>query len=483
MISISILILLSYIFILFILSAYFVKRALISYEEYAFCGRQLTIWFIILTYFGTWIGGGTIIGLIGGAYEDGAGPYWIFAMSCLFGYGFAIFFLPRVRKMNLKSIGDFFAVRFPEKQEAVRIPVFVAVMARNVTILGMQFAALAYLFTFVFEIDKNLSILVTFLLITSYTSLSGLWAVISTDVFQGIFQLVGMVLLLYFSSTSVGGLGEILDSNSMKDFFGGDFSTPLLPFELTPIALIVCFGLFFLMGDLVDWERTYSSKSLSTAFWGYLIPLTITLILLVLPTITGLLLQEKKDLGIPEEYITYWFLLEEVPDVIGILILCTLFAAIMSSADSYMIASGTMFANDIIKKFVNREATDREMVFWSRLGVVLFGSVGYAFAININNIFLLWALGIAGATITLLPVYGMAWFSKRMDTLGAMAGMLSGLVYCGVIIYTGNVFHPIAVIGGMFLNTMTAVTVCMITGGNKEEISRALYFSSHTLSE
>ena len=57
---------------LFLLSAFFIKRALNSYEEYTLCGRTLTIWYIIFTYLGTWIGGGTIIGLAGTAYENGA---------------------------------------------------------------------------------------------------------------------------------------------------------------------------------------------------------------------------------------------------------------------------------------------------------------------------------------------------------------------------------------------------------------------------
>lgn len=68
MFIISAFFILLYIFVLFLLSAFFVKRALNSYEEYTLCGRSLTIWYIILTYLGTWIGGGTIIALAGGTY-------------------------------------------------------------------------------------------------------------------------------------------------------------------------------------------------------------------------------------------------------------------------------------------------------------------------------------------------------------------------------------------------------------------------------
>lgn len=482
MIPITMVVITAYIIILFLLSAYFVKRALISYEEYAFCGRQLTLFFIILTYFGTWIGGGTIIGVIGGAYAGDTDPYWIFAMSCFFGYVFALIFLPRIRILNLKSISDFLALRFPDDNEIIRIPSFVAIITRNVTILGMQFAALAYLFTFTFGMDKNISILVTFLIITSYTSLSGLWAVISTDIFQGIFQLIGMILLLYFSIKANGNIENSISFMAIDALeSGAELLEYLLP-KIDPSTLVVCFGVFFIMGDLVDWERTYSSKSLKVAFWGYLIPLTLTLILLIIPTITGLLLKSQSSTLITGEYITYWFLFEQIPRLTGILILCTIFAAIMSSADSYMIASGTIFANDIIKKFANIEATDREMIFWSRLGVIISGSLGYAFAINMNNILLLWALGIAIATITMLPEYLMAWFSKSMNTHGAFVGMCSGLVYCATIIYSGDGFDSFTIIFGLLLNTCIAYSVRFFSSKPaKDDIESTFYFNERFL--
>lgn len=59
------------------------------------------------------------------------------------------------------------------------------------------------------------------------------------------------------------------------------------------IGFVTAFGMFFLMGDQSDWERIYSCKTDRTAFWGYLIPLTITLLLLLMPTYIG---------GISEKY-------------------------------------------------------------------------------------------------------------------------------------------------------------------------------------
>ena len=83
--------------------------------EYGFCGRSLTITFVIFTYLGTWIGGGTIVGLVGNAYLDGASQYWIFGISCVAGVLFAMFFITRIRRLQVTGIADMLSLRFPER--------------------------------------------------------------------------------------------------------------------------------------------------------------------------------------------------------------------------------------------------------------------------------------------------------------------------------------------------------------------------------
>ena len=70
-----------YLIVLFVLSAFLIRKALTSFEDYSYCGRSLSIGFVFFTYLGTWIGGGTIIGLVGRSHDFGASQYWIMAMS------------------------------------------------------------------------------------------------------------------------------------------------------------------------------------------------------------------------------------------------------------------------------------------------------------------------------------------------------------------------------------------------------------------
>ena len=438
---------------LFLLSAFFIKRALNSYEEYTLCGRTLTIWYIIFTYLGTWIGGGTIIGLAGTAYENGAHRYWLFASSCIVSFIFAFIFITRIRKLRVNSIGDMFAMRYPKNKEIIRIPVAIGIMIRNVTMTGMQFAALSYLLVYSFHINKNLAVLATFIVITAYTSISGLWSVVATDVFQGILQTIGLFLIIFFCIRSAGGISETMSffsSPSQQGYInilGSDTSS----WAKDILVYIFSFGLFFIMGDQCDWERIGSAKTDKAAFWGFLIPITIMLILLLSPTYIGVLQRALNLDDSGSNFIIYSFLLHMVRPAFSAFIIVTLFASIMSSADSYMFATGVIFSNDIIKRFFNKNAGDKELI--------------------------LWITCMAIPVITLIPAYLFAWFSKKVNTTGVLAGIIFGAVYCGAILISGHNMEFIYIMAGTAANALITYFVSVFKGEKDENAADIGYYS------
>lgn len=444
----------AYILILFLLSAFLIRKALNSFEEYSYCGRSLSIGFVLFTYLGTWIGGGTIIGLVGRSYDFGASQYWIIAMSCIAELFFALFFIGRIRKLGLKSITDFFAMRYPDFKECVRIPVAGALLIRNVTMIAMQFSALSYLITFVFGIDRNLTLLLVFLVVISYTVLSGLWGVAVTDVFQGLLQTASLIVLVIISLKFAGGMQSIA---SFYDHLGrlenlNLFATNMTWYEI--LLYIIAFGLFFLMNDQANWERIYASKGERTAKWGFMIPLVITMMMLVMITYLGVFQRAIFSGSEDSASILYNFIFNLADSKWMILILVGLIAAIMSSADSFLLASGVMISEDIIKRFIIKDADDKEMIFFTRVFVVVTGAIAFAFAINISDILYLWLTGIGMTSVILVPGYFLGWFSKKTSTKGILIGMAVGSIYVlamGMkIIDTG----PAQVCIGMALNFM-----------------------------
>lgn len=467
-----------YIGILFFLSAFFIRKALNSYEDYSLCGRKLSVLYVIFTYLGTWIGGGTIIGLSSSTYLSGVSQYWILAVPYITCFSFAILFITRIRTLNQHSIGDMLALRYPDYGMLIRIPVSIGLIIRNVTMVGMQFSALSILITYIFGIDRNLSVLITFLVITAYTLLSGLWGVVVTDIFQGTLQTIGLFLLLFFSIKLSGGVDEIFEfykSSNQIRFLNLMGSENIIR---DIILYFLTFGTFFLMSDQTDWERIYSSKNNRTAFWGYLIPLTITLIVLLIPAYLGVFQKVLFNSEVDSKFAVYTFIMERLPSNMAIFILISICAAIMSSADSYLLATGVIFSNDIVKNFLNKKANDKEMIFWTRFFVVIAGAVGFAFALNIEDILYLWIIGIGIGATMILPSYLAAWFSKRINTKGALSGIAAGVIYSGLWILGLLEFSIEKILYGVLVNTFVMIAVSVMTEKpEQKDIMNTFYWS------
>ena len=270
------------------------------------------------------------------------------------------------------------------------------------------------------------------------------------------------------------GAGEdIIPAQMARDTADPEASAP------TILGFLFLFGLFFLMGDQSDWERIYSCKTDKTAFWGYLIPQSITLLLLLLPAFTGVLLRTLTN-DVSDGYVLYWFVSQMISPQMTIFVILVIISSVLSSADSFMVASGVMFSGDIFHRFINPEAGDRELIFWTRVVAILAGSIGYAFAINMLDIMQLWSVGIGIAAVILLPAYFSAWFSRRVNTQGALAGMGTGIVYCASLVLTDASFSVGRVLLGFGLNVLATVVISLSTPPPApEHVARTYYWAPH----
>lgn len=167
-----------------------------------------------------------------------------------------------------------------------------------------------------------------------------------------------------------------------------------------------------------------------------MLPLTVALLWLLFPAYSGVFQRVRLISEGAAEYITYQFLFEHLSPSLGIFILICLMAAIMSSADSFLLASGFTFSNDFARIYINKKASDKELIFWNRFFVLIAGSFGFAFAILIENIINLWLFGILVSNSLLFIPYLSAWFFKKATTLGVLVAMAASAVLS--LLFFGN---------------------------------------------
>jgi SSS family solute:Na+ symporter/sodium/proline symporter len=148
---------------------------------------------------------------------------------------------------------------------------------------------------------------------------------------------------------------------------------------------------------------------------------------------------------------TIFILLSQVlfhPLIAGFL-LAAILAAIMSTISSQLLVTSSSLTGDFYQAFLNKNATDKQLVFVGRLSVAAVALLAVALAYDRNSSILTlvsnaWA-GF-GAAFGPLVIFSLYW--KKMTQQGALAGMLTGAITVLIWIYA-----PIT-INGQSLSSM-----------------------------
>ena len=120
-------------------------------------------------------------------------------------------------------------------------------------------------------------------------------------------------------------------------------------------------------------------------------------------------------------------------------------AAALSTAAGLLLAISSAISHDLIKGTINPHITEKQELFYARISMAVAIIVATWLGMNppgfaAQTVAL--AFGIAAASI--FPALMMGIFSKRVNSKGAVAGMLSGLIFTCVYIflYLGWFFIP-----------------------------------------
>ncbi|GAB1476812.1 hypothetical protein MASR2M70_16480 [Bacillota bacterium] len=380
----------AYVFVVIFISGIFVRKSIRSYEEYTVANRSLGFFFVFFTYFSTWISGAVIIGLASMAFDWGIYQYWFIAVTYIMGAISGPLFLMRIRKLNVYTVGDFFALRFPENEKLIRILVAISMISRNVTIIGAQFTTMAFLLSISFNIDFQRALYLIAIFIVLYTSLSGIWGVVGTDVMQGIIQVAGISLLLFSVLESAGGLGDIIEFYQQID--GISYLNIFEKMNKTTeiFVLLLAPGMFFIIEDQTTWQRILSSKSDKVAFWGYLAPLGAALVWLLVPCFIGVFSKAifPYFTAFPLALLNF---IATRPQWMSIVILFAILSACISTCDSYLLSSGMIFSRDIAHMVFN--ISEDRLIWATRFGIAACGLLSFYAATKVYNIFELYMLG------------------------------------------------------------------------------------------
>ena len=341
-----------------------------SADEYFLSSRNLPWYSIALSTIATNIQGYQFLGMMGSAYLFGLAQANLeinAVQGILIG---AFVFVPLFLREKITTITQFISNRLGERvalfYSLANIALFATVTIGAALFWGAYAADLVFGEQLSF-LHSNRIIRITILIIilgvfsAIYTYLGGLSAVVKTDIIQFTVLIVGGAVVCFTAVNQLGGWDQLYAQTPEKMHLHLPADHPTLPWTHL-------FGLFLLninywCANQTVMQRALAAKSVRHAQTGLIAGGLIKYIMAVIIIIPGIALYgilgdtlSEPDMAFPYIVNTY------LPVGIKGIILCGLFASLMSTVDSTFNSLATLWSTDIYSKYINKQARDKEKI-------------------------------------------------------------------------------------------------------------------------
>jgi len=408
-------------------------------------GRKLTAPILVGTLLATWIGSGDIFSVADLSYHHGFSSL-IGSAGGWIGIIIVFFIAARVREFGQFTVPDILEARY---NKWARLLATITTIVAYVTIVSYQFRGGGWVLNMVsdglFSADVNYqwqiggwslpiishgqiptetAMMIVAFFVVLYTLTAGMMSVAYLDVINGIMILVGVFLAVPFLIKNVGGM-EYITANV----------TPRKSTILGNMSFIQALGYFvptllLALGNGNMYQRFFSAKNPREAkksVVGWVIGVIIIGVALQSLAVIG----SSYFKGLPKVEAGKIILLtahQGLPVIVGCLLFAAIVAVIISTANSFLLVPATNVMRDIYQRFINPDISDKNIIRFSRITVVILGFSAYAlmnfFPRILDAAYAAYTVYGAGLTPALMATF----FWKRATPHAGVASILVGML-------------------------------------------------------
>jgi SSS family solute:Na+ symporter/sodium/proline symporter len=376
------------------------------------------------------------------------------------------------------TLPDFFENRFSDNSHTLRIASSIVIILFFTLYTSSGIVAGGKLFESSFGLSYEAGLYITAGVVVLYTLFGGFLAVSLTDFVQGCIMFIALVLVPVVVINDLGGTSAMFTSieqvnPELLNMFNGVSIVAIIS------AMAWGLGYFGQPHIIVRFMAIRSVEDLPVARKIGMSWMIVSLFGAMATGFAGVAYVAKTGVQLDDAE-TIFILLSQIlfhPLIAGFL-LAAILAAIMSTISSQLLVTSSSLTGDFYQAFLNKNATDKQLVFVGRLSVAVVALVAVFLAYDRNSSILTlvsnaWA-GF-GAAFGPLVIFSLYW--KKMTQQGALAGMLTGATTVLIWIYA-----PIAIDGqslssimyeivpGFIMASIAIVVVSHLTAKPQPEI-------------
>ena len=418
-----------------------------SSDGYFLGGRSLTAGVIAGSLLLTNLSTEQLVGLNGSAYSEGILVMAWETLAAIAMVVTALYLLPRYLKSGLTTIPQFLSERFDVTTKTLTSALFLTgyVVVLLPTILYSGSLAISTMFDVpeLLGVSEKVALWVCIwgigVIGSIYAVFGGLKAVAVSDSINAIGLLVGGILIPIFGLMIVGD-GNMFDgiatlqTDIPEKFNSIGTKTASVPF-VTIFTGMMLVQLFYWGTNQQIIQRALGAKNLQEGQKGLLLASFIKILgplIVVLPGIIAYYMAQQGILDVSQPDQAYGELVKKVlpPEFIGFFA-AVLFGAILSSFNSVLNSSVTLFGIDIYKEHINKEADEKTTVKYGKIfGIILaIGAMLIApFLSDLDSIFSYLQQVNGIYSIPILTIIFVGFVTKKVPAIAAKIGLLSGSI-------------------------------------------------------
>ncbi|MBH0208599.1 MAG: sodium:solute symporter family protein [Nitrospira sp.] len=400
-------------------------------KDFAVAGRSLPLPVVIATVFATWFGAEAVLGISATFVKEGlrgvvADPFG--SSLCLILAG--LFFAPRLYRLNMVTVGDYYRYRY---NRTVEVLCTLCIVASYVGWVAAQFKVLGLVLNVVTEggVSQSAGIIIGAVIVLTYTTFGGMFSVAILDFVQISVIMGGLLCIATIVGDLAGGVSVVITHAAEAG--------KLNLFPAATLAEWIPFlgaGMTMMLGSIPQqdvFQRITSARNEQTAVRGALLGAGLYFVFcfipmflaysatLVDPAKFGALLEQDSQLVLPT------LIAQHTPVAAQVIFFGALLSAVMSCSSATLLAPSVALSENVLRPLFHR-VNDSEFLRLMRVVLIAFALLVLVIALWSDAT--IYKLVVSTYKVTLVAAFiplfaGLYW--KRATAQGACCAIIAGL--------------------------------------------------------
>ena len=424
------------------------SRSVKTDEDFMVAGRGVPVHMLVATLVCTWIGSGSLFGTAGLTFRTGISELW-FSAGAWVGILVVYTIAARVRRIAKYTLTDLLEKRY---SQAAKVLGTITIIIAYMVIAGYQFKGGGRFIAILSEgsISPETGMIMAAALIIGFTVLAGMVSIVSIDIFNGSLMLLAMIVTLPFAIAGHGGVDAVITTIQQQQpshlsLMGGHDFVWVVGIALPTFLLLMSESSMYQKFSSAD-----NAQNAKRAVMGMFIGVVVVETLMMLIALVGFaiyaddprffLADGSIDRAMAEEIILR-IGFEQLPTVIGSLLLAAGAAIVISTGNTFLMVTSTNVTRDIFQAFFYKNATSSQVLWLQRGCIVGIGVLAYLMMSQFETILEMALVSYTMIGASLAPALLAAFFWKRVTRLGGVLSIASGMLSVVTITVLNSVFR------------------------------------------